>query len=744
MKKLFGIYTFQFDQDNGNIKAFNTTMVGEVDMSAKEYKGLSLKEAAWKRIKQELARSKNTGEIPLIDHVIGFEVFPIYYDKTSHVDTEIHTLLEPSFHRVKTWGTDRQTEMFDIGENYKTVVSDIINKLEKNEPCKQFIPREIQETAILKMYSAFKAGHKKFLLGAICRFGKTATLLYFFTEYMPVKNILVITAKCDAIQSWENDYRKFTSRDYQFLTKNDLLRNGKQFEEKNICVVSFQSAAKDYNDDDCDYEISVDKIETDTLGKKLKDIKWDVVIIDECHFGSETERSLNFLNVLKIGLTVDVSATPFKKMKKGEYDTENSFIYDLVDEKKLNEDEKDRSKYVPAVFYHLNFGAYGSDGLFNEGWSHSKIDEQLKKFNLCWKDDFTFDWQAYFNQFNKSQIAEHFEMLYHKTYSKTGKHYAIFINNIIHGQKLAAGLDDEKFEIVNVCGDSRFKLTEINEKLDKSKKPVIIISCGRDLTGVTLEKLDGLIIMGTLHSAENYFQFALRGKNAYIGRQTECSVYDLNPKSFIQTDVFAKYAEDRSSYLKTPLKQTAIEIGKCFEIFEINNYDNIEKCEDIDQLIHDAFNVSGSNEAGCYIENILTMYQHDLIHQLLEGLENFSIKKYKNNDIVITEDQTAGKVERSKREKTKNEQNNKITTATFNKAIQKIRELALIIPQFMFIKRIKHINEIIDSKDLQNSFMIWTTCEWSKTFQKIYEYLLQIHREDLWENINTIFNIAMN
>jgi len=344
--KRFAIYYFQFDRNNGKEKAFNTTMVGEVNLSKKEYENLSPEEACWKRIKAELTYAKGRAAEQDIDHVVNFGYIEIDSDRDAGVDKVLHKYFKnelgiPALKSAR--GTD--TEEFNMGENYLQYINDAVSKcFGKIEPV-PFIPRDNQIRCINKMKEVFFNGiSKRFLVGAVCRFGKTATLLHFFTKVLKMKHILVISAKCDVQKSWQDDYYKFVGNDeYDFLLKKDLIEKGLS-DRPSIVMVSFQSAAKDYqniNEDDCEEQIA----DTDENVKWQQEIvkhHWDVVIIDECHFGSDTKRSQDFLNeILKNGQTlkVEVTATYYRKALRHEYDKNNAFIYDLQDERKDYEND---------------------------------------------------------------------------------------------------------------------------------------------------------------------------------------------------------------------------------------------------------------------------------------------------------------------------------------------------------------------------------------------------------------------
>lgn len=749
MKNRFLIYAFQFDRNDGQEKAFNTTMIGEVKPSEDEYKGLTDEQAVIKRVKAELGFNKNRGCEQPYAHIVNLKYFEFWANCDKGADKKIHAVLEKrGFPRiyVKKWeNSDKEstTEEFNFNEKseqFSTIIYNIILDLEGKKKINKFKPRDnAQKEAIEKMLCAFKAGCRSFLLGAICRFGKSAVVLNCLTERMNLKNILVITAKCDAFQSWETDYDKFVDRSWQLMTKKEILSKQK-FYEKNIAVVSFQSAAKDYEDDD-EQELA-DSSELLTLGRLLTQIKWDAVVIDECHFGSSTPRSRKFLEKINAKYTIDVSATPYKKLLRGEYSRDNAFIYDLIDEAHAHAGVNDYSIYVPMPFYHLDFGNAGCkiSSFLNKGNSRDKKKQDIDKFGNCFKnrteDDVVFDFRAYFEQFSPETIRFHFDMMYKNIFSKVGKNYAVFVNNIAHGNKLEDALGEKKYKVINVCGSSKLDINRINNLLDNSEKPVIIISCGRDLTGVTTKRLHGLIIMGTLHSAENYIQYSSRGKNPYVGRDCPCSVFDLNTNSFIQTDAFIQYVECRRDFLKQTTETTIEEIGECFEIFEIDEAGIFSACDNVaDQIKQTMLKLASRTSGGRHVDyftTLLTETDKDVLLQILPALSLMKTDK-KSVQVTITEDETAGKVERMN---SKNKNKQIVKKADFNKAIEKMRTIARILPQLMLVYNVNNINEFSNKKNLQTLFFDWTDAEWIGTMQIVHDYLQEKDEIFKWEELN--------
>ena len=108
----------------------------------------------------------------------------------------------------------------------------------------------------------------------------------------------------------------------------DLLKK-----ENIIAWCSFQSAAKDFETfDENGEEIETDELE-EKWQKQVAEADWDIIITDECHFGVDTKRSSSLINKIlenENTFLLEISATPFKKINRGDYNDKNIYAYTLI------------------------------------------------------------------------------------------------------------------------------------------------------------------------------------------------------------------------------------------------------------------------------------------------------------------------------------------------------------------------------------------------------------------------------
>ena len=500
---------------------------------------------------------------------------------------------------------------YHISTHGKYINQSILDDFKKKNFKTPFKCRSEQEDFVNKFSEYINAKNRetrRFLLYAVCRFGKTATTLYAVLKRFGLKKILILSSKCDTEKAWKEDYIKWDfCKEYNFITKHSIMNDPELLKEDNIvCWCSFQSAAKDFEENDENgNEISYDD-EDETWQHLVAEEEWDIVITDECHFGVDTKRSSTLINkILENTNTIllEISATPFKKINRGDYSIENIYSYTLVDEWKEHHNDPD---YVPVSIYHLNL--IDDIGFRNNAKAKKSTLEQKKtneKIENC-KIDGKFSWGAFYQQFDELDIRTEFNLLYDTHFKKTGKHCLVYVNRIKDGNKLARAISTGKYDVVNLCGCNTITLKEINDKL-KGETPVIIISCGRFMTGVTMERLTNVVFMGKVNSAEMYIQYGLRGKNKYEGRTKDnpCAIYDLNTEVYVYSDPFKVLVENEAKAKKVPSKNIILGYEDAIAIFEIKDGEVLDQIKNFAQTFTEQFShVNGDNEAPfCAFEN---------------------------------------------------------------------------------------------------------------------------------------------
>lgn len=145
---------------------------------------------------------------------------------------------------------------------------------------KPLTPRDNQQKVVDNFVAAYKKGRKNLLMFAVMRFGKSYTSMCC-AKSMDAKTVLVVSAKADVTDEWKKTVQSIGDFEgYIFAWKKDLL-SGKEFLQQKLNegnkVVLFLTLQ-------------------DLQGKDMKechqqvfDIDWDLLIVDETHFGARAE-----------------------------------------------------------------------------------------------------------------------------------------------------------------------------------------------------------------------------------------------------------------------------------------------------------------------------------------------------------------------------------------------------------------------------------------------------------------------
>lgn len=257
--------------------------------------------------------------------------------KDYHVHDEIMRNCSGLVEKGQEWFINvPQDELIEIFEKVR-------NKGTKKEI---YTPRKEQQACIdaLKTYFDKKPKGGRFLLNCKMRFGKSYTT-YKYCEDANINKILILTFIPAVESSWKDDLLHI-EKDYKYFTDKNLRKESfhpHSIKEPYVLFLSLQN----FLGKERDGEVK-DKIE------KLKEEHFDLVILDEYHFGAWNERTQEKLEdfdqnygkalsktkdvIEKFGIKTDkiicLSGTPFKVLARGEFTKENTYTYSYFDEQK--------------------------------------------------------------------------------------------------------------------------------------------------------------------------------------------------------------------------------------------------------------------------------------------------------------------------------------------------------------------------------------------------------------------------
>lgn len=450
-----------------------------------------------------------------------------------------------------------------------------------SERLESYTLRSEQADAVKKAIRWFKgdypievlegAAHKdRFLLNAKMRFGKCFTGIHV-AKALNAQKTLIVTYKPEVISEWMsavNEHVDFEgwkgirarqnddNINEPFVTNDGVIPKG---DGPFVVCASLQ-----------DLLINSDGTTKKRLSNVVKE-NWDLIIFDEVHFGSRTERARYIIENpdpeigLKWTKRLDLSGTPFRLIQEDDFCAEQVFTYSYLDEQKNKRHETDSD---PENTKAKTYRAMPDLDISTIEITDEDIQSQRELF---FTDDLDFSLNKLFEvksgKFVHNEAVDNFlSGLTKRTHDaraisvfgtlgdKLGlppkRHTVWWLNRVDAVKALAKKLKDHpyftNFEIISAAGCE--KADEENEDLlivkDKDtiqkkikatvKNPeklgTITLTVRRFLTGVTIKEWESILILNDVSSPESYYQAIFRVQSAWVDQDSGTVI---KPKAWV-------------------------------------------------------------------------------------------------------------------------------------------------------------------------------------------------------------------
>ena len=492
----------------------------------------------------------------------------------------------------------------------------IFNEIRKSGSSRVvYTPRAEQQKAIDDLVAYFDKHPVggRFLLNCKMRFGKCYTT-YKFAEDNNINKILILTFIPAVEKSWQDDLLHI-NKVYKYYTDDNIRRNDFTLKGKTEPFVVFLSL-QNYLGKDSQSQTTKDKI------KKLQDVDWDLVVLDEYHFGAWNARTQDTFEDLdkdyqknlkdtkdvvkkfeiKTKKTICLSGTPFRALARGEFTDKTSSTYSYFDEQKRKYPNSENDDWTPnkdyAQFPDMSIFGYDMKSLF-PGLANSVVSDDkvlgrsyfsLNKFFETRKDyDEAFGYQFLYEDEIKlwleiikgaSMHGKNFPYSNPKL-TPNSKHTIWLMPTVNSCYAMAKLLQEDdyfsRYQIINLSdrnvGSGTNALTFLNESMtageNTGKIGSISITVNKLTIGVTVKKWFSVFVLKDLASPESYFQAIFRIQTPLVENgkilKTDGYVYDFNIDR--AASLLLKYAEESSKENAYTKMQVARLIVKYLPIF---------------------------------------------------------------------------------------------------------------------------------------------------------------------------------
>lgn len=623
---------------------------GRVKVGSARREGLTPLEAAKKRIAEQTTAS-NSDDPPIILEV--FDVSDICETgKKSSSLSKLRSFEQGFIHKTmkkeKMWfAGDQDVDVKDTSEwFFADKVSTVVNRVSSLVNNKRYgVERPnawgMRQEGIECRDKAFAhyttAGSYQFLINAKMRFGKT------FVSYQIIKSlvehynkkfkVLVLTYKPQVEASWEDDINNhvdFEGWKYYYakeFTKENPVKLGNNKVE--VLFASFQ----DLND------------ATKDKWKHIFNYHFDMVIIDEQHYGINTDNAQTTLNNIKHDRKLELSGTPLHALMSGKFLENEIYTWSYADEQRKRLEElltnwkTDTYRWLPV----MKFMTFKISDKAKQQCSFYESEEGFTMVKMFASDDgITFIDEAAVTMW----LEEAYGINCHKNKSPVKQYNSDHmvwklpsVNSCKAMEKLLTRLDYVKHVPIVVSGDKGANLDGVKKHIQKFDKTVTL-TCGSLMTGTTVPEWDMIFMLDSGSSAQDYFQtiFRVQSMNKEA-RKEVCYVVDYNPQRNLK--MIYEYAFVQSSANGKSTQQNLQEFLDFAPIMDHTDNKPVQKSiDDILNIITPASMIeSFGNGYNCNFSKV-TQDVIDILAPIKEETNSTREENVNDNDIELGKNKT--------------------------------------------------------------------------------------------------------
>ena len=416
----------------------------------------------------------------------------------------------------------------------------------------------------------------EFLWNAKPRFGKTLSV-YDFIQQIHAQRVLIVTNRPAIANSWYSDYDRFVGRQggYFFVSNVDGIKDkplvmgykeyesdaksrAKQPDVVQMGLIEFVSLQ--------DLKGSLyfggqyDKL------REVKNLEWDVLVIDEAHEGVDTYKTDIAFDHIRRKFTLHLSGTPFKALANDKFPDKAIYNWTYADEQRRKRDWSGMGENPYGTLPKLNLFTYQMSEIIKDELSQGvEINGET--------EEYAFDLNEFFETNNgrfvhDSSVDKFLDALatQEKFPFSTAelrdelKHTFWLLNRVESATLLAKKLEQhpvfKDYKIVLAAGDGKLddadetmksydRVVEAIAKYDKT----ITLSVGQLTTGITIPEWTAVLMLSNIKSPALYMQAAFRAQNPclfHVGnssyRKENAYVFDFDPARTLV--IFEQFAND--------------------------------------------------------------------------------------------------------------------------------------------------------------------------------------------------------
>lgn len=482
--------------------------------------GMTTQVSAEVRIQQQDGTSNPEELIELYSIDISNESISAY-----ELEQKIHALLDRGGLRVRD-----HREWFKVEggiEAIKILIERILDNTDLHKKELSLKPHQISANNF--MNECFSKSDKKCLLAHKPRSGKTYVTAYNIREN-GYKNTVILTSYPILNIQWEDTFKESKGfSNYNIVIGSNSTLVEIDDNKNNIILLSLQ-----------DVKGGEEVFEKEKF-KLIKNIQWDILVIDEIHSHVETEKTEEFLNKIKYDRLLGLSATPSKNLLCGRFDKEQIHSYTIIEETKLKKEYPELYPYADIEFHLWDLSKKEKNELvFFEAEDQFTFDKlfRIENDDFFYKNDVSYIFKKLIGDRDvckRDKLGTLYPLKNNGMYSCV-KSILLFVSSTETQYKLKELLEDmESFNDFNIhlTNSDEFNSKQLMNKVRRdfksnSEKRSLIIAVEQLTTGITLEDCDMVIFMNDWKSLDRYIQASFRCQSPREGKN-KCFVIDLNP-----------------------------------------------------------------------------------------------------------------------------------------------------------------------------------------------------------------------